>query len=41
VDFLGWRAGGALRPSTVDWTKQFSVPGEADQRPLIDSFQYV
>jgi hypothetical protein len=41
VDFLGWRAGGVLRPSTLDWTKQFDVPGEADQRPLIDSFHNV
>lgn len=41
VDFLGWRLGGILRPSTTDWTKQFTVPGEGDTQPIINSYQYV
>jgi len=41
VDFMGWRLGGVLRPSQVDWSKQFEVPGEADARPLLNSYQCV
>ena len=44
VDFLGWRLGGVLRPSKVDWTKQYTVPGEdgsGDTEALINSYQFV
>lgn len=42
VDFVGWRLGGILRPSTVDWTKQFTVPGRlGGEEPLLASHQYV
>ena len=42
VDFVGWRLGGMLRPSTVDWTKQFTVPGRlGGEEPLLASHQYV
>jgi len=44
VDFLGWRLGGVLRPAKVDWTKQFSVPGEdgmGDSEQLLNNYQFV
>jgi len=42
VDFLGWRLGGVLRPATTDWSKQFTVPGDYDDKEsLINSYQYV
>jgi len=43
VDFLGWRLGGVLRPSLIDWTKQFSVPGSGDNdgQPLLNNYQFV
>ena len=44
VDFLGWRLGGVLRPSKVDWTKQYTVPGEEgveDSEPLMNNYQFV
>jgi hypothetical protein len=40
VDFTQWRCGGFLRPSRIDWTKQFEVDG-GDKEPLIDAYQYV
>ena len=44
VDFLGWRLGGVLRPAKIDWTKQFSVPGEdgaGDSEQLLNNYQFV
>jgi len=44
VDFTQWRCGGMLRPSRIDWTKQFEVDDDhtgGDKVPLIDSYQYV
>jgi len=42
VDFVGWKCGGILRPSTIDWTKQFHVPGsEEDKSPLLDDYYCV
>jgi len=42
VDLTGWRCGGLASPSRVDWTKQFEIEdSHHDQKPLIDSYQYV
>ena len=45
VDFFGLRLG-RLRPSKVDWTKQFSVPGPhqdhaEDTESLLSEYQLV
>merc|ERR1719481_151342 len=42
VDFAGWKFGGLLKPATIDWTKQFHVPGSGDDKsPLLDEYYCV
>jgi len=41
VDLTGWRLGGLVRPSPVEWTKQFEIGNVGEEEKLLESYQYV